>query len=438
MKEKERMLDKKISDLKSKKIIKKRSLQERGITLIALVVTIIILLILAGVTLNIALSDNGLFSKTKEAAEKYKKAQKDEEEMVRQIATQMYSEYVGAYVTGYEPTNGTCKISKEISGIKIEDINDSSNGKIEKDEEGNQIFTTSKEKEDNNELKWRIWDFDGTTLRIILDQPTKQKLTLKGAIGYNNGVWAVNEICRQCFGQFDINDEIKTMKKGISVANLKRSDIEKVSNYDYTKYKHEPNSSTEVIDDNESMDLIHYGEKKPYKECNSIPVKWIDYDSKWNYEYVKQTKTGIGDPSSEEKWEQEFENVTELDSKSITEGIEAKQSCYAHNYKENEFNDTRYYNLIFAGYSVSQKDNTTWLAGRSVCLYDYCTFGLDCIADRSDACRLTSQILSRSSAKDALCASFTLRPIVSINLNTSGYNIVRNDENGSYELTIEN
>ena len=47
-------------------------LKEKGITLIALVVTIIILLILAGVTLNIALSENGLIKKSKEAVDKQK------------------------------------------------------------------------------------------------------------------------------------------------------------------------------------------------------------------------------------------------------------------------------------------------------------------------------------------------------------------------------
>ena len=64
---------------------RKKSLQERGITLIALVVTIIILLILAGVTLNMALSQNGLFSKTQEAADKYKQAQEDEELEIEKI-----------------------------------------------------------------------------------------------------------------------------------------------------------------------------------------------------------------------------------------------------------------------------------------------------------------------------------------------------------------
>lgn len=40
---------------------------ERGITLVALVVTIVVLLILAGVTITYALSNNGIFTKAKEA-----------------------------------------------------------------------------------------------------------------------------------------------------------------------------------------------------------------------------------------------------------------------------------------------------------------------------------------------------------------------------------
>ena len=44
---------------------------EYGVTLVALVVTIVIMLILAGVALNLALSDNGLISKTAQARSKY-------------------------------------------------------------------------------------------------------------------------------------------------------------------------------------------------------------------------------------------------------------------------------------------------------------------------------------------------------------------------------
>lgn len=59
---------------KEKKIFKERLKDSRGITLVALVITIIILLILAGVTISTVTGDNGLFVKTKEAVEQSKKA----------------------------------------------------------------------------------------------------------------------------------------------------------------------------------------------------------------------------------------------------------------------------------------------------------------------------------------------------------------------------
>ena len=49
--------------------MKRITLKEKGITLIALVVTIIVLLILAGVTISIALNNNGIISRTKDTKE---------------------------------------------------------------------------------------------------------------------------------------------------------------------------------------------------------------------------------------------------------------------------------------------------------------------------------------------------------------------------------
>lgn len=49
--------------------------KEKGITLIALVVTIVVLLILAGISLNLVLGNNGIISKAKEAVKKTEEAQ---------------------------------------------------------------------------------------------------------------------------------------------------------------------------------------------------------------------------------------------------------------------------------------------------------------------------------------------------------------------------
>ena len=69
----------------------------KGITLVALVVTIVVLLILAGVSINLVLGENGLISNAKEAAKATKDATESEystiEEFEAQISSQVSSEY---------------------------------------------------------------------------------------------------------------------------------------------------------------------------------------------------------------------------------------------------------------------------------------------------------------------------------------------------------
>ncbi len=45
---------------------------QKGITLVALIITIIVLIILAGVSITIALGENGIFQKSKNAVNYYK------------------------------------------------------------------------------------------------------------------------------------------------------------------------------------------------------------------------------------------------------------------------------------------------------------------------------------------------------------------------------
>ncbi len=70
--------------------------KEKGITLIALVVTIIILLILAGVTLSLAFSSEGLFARARNAADRYSDAQDNEIQMVNSysgLAENIFDQY---------------------------------------------------------------------------------------------------------------------------------------------------------------------------------------------------------------------------------------------------------------------------------------------------------------------------------------------------------
>ena len=60
-----------------------------GITLIALVITIVVLLILAGVTINLILSQNGIFNKAKQARENYMQATNEEQSAIANMEKTM-------------------------------------------------------------------------------------------------------------------------------------------------------------------------------------------------------------------------------------------------------------------------------------------------------------------------------------------------------------
>lgn len=68
---------------------------QRGITLIALVVTIVVLLILAGITITYVLSDGGIFNSAKNAATSTNNA------VVKEYADQAV---ITSYATYYDPT----------------------------------------------------------------------------------------------------------------------------------------------------------------------------------------------------------------------------------------------------------------------------------------------------------------------------------------------
>ncbi len=70
-------------------------MKNRGITLVSLVVTIIILIILAGISLNLVLGENGLFQMAKKAKENMELAQTEEQEQLNALYTQLESEVSG-------------------------------------------------------------------------------------------------------------------------------------------------------------------------------------------------------------------------------------------------------------------------------------------------------------------------------------------------------
>ena len=81
-----------------KKEIKNK--QEKGITLIALVVTIVVLLILAGVSISLVIGNDGIMKRAKEAKERYGQASKNEQKDLDTVEDYMNKMTVGETTGG--------------------------------------------------------------------------------------------------------------------------------------------------------------------------------------------------------------------------------------------------------------------------------------------------------------------------------------------------
>lgn len=64
---------------------------QKGITLVSLVITIVIMLILAGVSISLVIGQKGIFKKSKNAVDQYKQSAKDEDSQLKTIETELNS-----------------------------------------------------------------------------------------------------------------------------------------------------------------------------------------------------------------------------------------------------------------------------------------------------------------------------------------------------------
>src|SRR5574344_529843 len=83
---------------------------KRGITLIALIITVIVMLILAGVSISVLTGGGGLFEKTTSAAEEYNQSGKNEADTMQSWMNQLDGYLSGTPITPVDTTNPTVAI----------------------------------------------------------------------------------------------------------------------------------------------------------------------------------------------------------------------------------------------------------------------------------------------------------------------------------------
>ena len=98
--------------------IRKLKKQVKGITLIALVVTIIVLLILAGVALNLTIGQNGIFQRAQGAANTWRNAESNEQLALGEGAD-LIDQYLNGNGESQDDEQGPIKVSFKIEGEKV-------------------------------------------------------------------------------------------------------------------------------------------------------------------------------------------------------------------------------------------------------------------------------------------------------------------------------
>ena len=160
-----------------KKLKEELKYSKKGITLISLVVTIIVLLILAGVTIATLTGDNGILTRAKEAKEKTEQATKDEKtELAR--TEDLINEYV--------------------NGIEVEQVTDENPGVLET--EGSDIYIINS----IEDLVFFAYDvtngntYEGKTVKLGL------------SLDFNSTKSYVDPL-RTDYGEYGYNGELKTL-----------------------------------------------------------------------------------------------------------------------------------------------------------------------------------------------------------------------------------
>ena len=263
----------------------------KGITLVALVVTIIILLILAGISIQ-ALTQTNLFNQAKRAKNATENAQREENKILSEYIDEM-NKYlpetlvykvnsgevpIGSYIK-YTPDTA----SEEIINKLIEELGTYS---------GSQANTKETLKQEMG-LNWRILDVKDGQVRLISDIPTTSQITLSGYNSYNNVVYLLDETCNQLYNNAKLTNKVQ---------NLKIEDIEKKLateiNYNVIDYnpinmkypiilEREKNQKVNDLDGKE-LGLSEQNEIIMQKEAVSAKT-WKLKTTYYNYNITKQS-----------------------------------------------------------------------------------------------------------------------------------------------------
>lgn len=227
---------------------RRKNLKEKGITLIALIVTIITIIIIAGVTISAITGGNGILSRAKVAANKYNNKSANEEMDLYLLGIEAEGSIKGDRLADYLKNN--------IGNDGLEDYQNNGDGTAQivlngkrytlnlsdltytYDGTGTGAIRNLKQVLNNSnqdvpgvamvgagdieteDLGWEVLKDNGDTVDLIAINNTSFEVSLSGLNGYTNGVKVLNDICNKLYGSLEINGTKVTSARNVSLTDL--------------------------------------------------------------------------------------------------------------------------------------------------------------------------------------------------------------------------
>ena len=274
--------------------MKRKIKSNNAITLVALVVTIVILLILSGISIS-ALTNTEIFQKVKDAKEKSENAQKQENEILDKYEKEMDQHIDNTLVSNFN--SGKIKIGDYIK-YEPEEITDN-------DEEyktlisnlkkysGSESNTTESIKQEN--LNWRVLDTKDGKIRLISDKATTSEINLYGYNGYNNLVKLLDDTCSILYGNGKFSNKTQNVKIEDIEAHMKNKfwknpKIFTISNIKYPKILEREKGQTVVNGDNtyNGEELDHSEQTELIEQNEELDATTIKVNSTFFSEELKE------------------------------------------------------------------------------------------------------------------------------------------------------
>ena len=179
-----------------------RKWKEKGVTLIALVITIIVLIILAGVAINALVGENGIITQAQRAKEDTQQGKRDEESGLFSLEEQI-NQALGESFNIQEGVNRP-KLTSGMIPIKFVDPSTSEKGKVDKTNSGDTSWY------DYNNKKWANAQTEDGSMWVWIPRYAYK-------VNSNNQTFDIKFLIGTTDNYYDENGKIQTAKRCKSI-----------------------------------------------------------------------------------------------------------------------------------------------------------------------------------------------------------------------------